>query len=245
MPVCQCNLFRSTPSGVDYANLDHGSYLHFATIGTNNGHDGYADADPFFMPSRMESVVDFSYRSTHAAVQVGKRIATFYYHSEPHHSYFDGCSAGGRQGISVASRYPDDFDGVIAGAPAIDWNNLLGAPTIWASHVVTGTPSDIPKDAWETVVAPEILKKCDGLDGLIDGIIVDPDACQFDPTTLLCAQKADSDPSGCLVQAQVDGLKEFHKPSMVLTEMSSSPDSTLEQKTTCRTVWGCPGLYHR
>ena len=164
------------------------------------------------MPHKVESIVDFSHRSVHAAAQVGKRIAAFYYRSEPHHSYFSGCSAGGRQGMSIASRYPDDFDGIIAGAPAFDWNNLLGAPTIWASHVAAKTSSYIPKDVWETVVAPEILKQCDWLDGRIDGIIANPDACQFDPTTLLCAQKTASDRFGCLIHAQVDGLKEFYKP---------------------------------
>ena len=164
------------------------------------------------MPYRLESVIDFSHRSIHATAQVGKRIATLYYHSEPHHSYYDGCSAGGRQGISIASRYPDDFDGIIAGAPAIDWENLAGAPTIWASHVAVNTSSYIPKDVWETVVAPEVLKQCDGLDGRIDGMIADPDACKFDPTTLLCTRKATGDSSGCLIQAQVDGLKEFYKP---------------------------------
>ena len=205
-------VLNASSLGTDFANLDYGSYLHFATIGTNNGHDGFSVPDPFLMPSRIESVVDFSHRSVHAAAQVGKKIATFYYHSEPHHSYFDGCSAGGRQGISIASRYPDDFDGIIAGAPAIDWNNLLGAPTLWASHVAVNTSSYIPKDVWETVVAPEILKQCDGLDGRIDGIIANPDVCQFNPTTLLCTRNAADDPPGCLIHAQVDGLKEFYKP---------------------------------
>ena len=164
------------------------------------------------MPHRIESVIDFSHRSIHATAQIGKRIATFYYHSEPHHSYYDGCSAGGRQGISIASRYPDEFDGIIAGAPAIDWENLLGAPTIWASRVAVNTSSYISKDIWETVVTPEVLKQCDGLDGRVDGMIADPDACQFDPTTLLCTRKAAGDPSGCLIQAQVDGLKKFYEP---------------------------------
>ena len=197
---------------MDYANLDHGSYLHFATIGTNNGHDGNFDAPAFLMPSQRESVTDFSHRSIHVAAQVGKKITSTYYGSDAHHSYYDGCSAGGRQGISAASRYPADFDGIIAGAPAIDWNDLIGASAIWASHVAFKTCSYIPTNVWETVVTPEILKQCDALDGLVDGIIANPDDCKFDPTTLLCTDKDAMDPSKCLIQAQVDGLKEFFQP---------------------------------
>ena len=197
---------------MDYANLDHGSSLHFATIGTNNGHDGNFNAPAFLMPSMDETVEDFAYRAVHVATQVGKRITSTYYGSDPHHSYYDGCSAGGRQGISAASRYPEDFDGVIAGSPGIDWHGLLGASAIWASRVAFKTCSHIPTALWDAVVGPEILRQCDGLDGRVDGIIADPDACRWDPTTLLCTDKDAHDPSKCLIQPQVDGLKKFYQP---------------------------------
>ena len=199
-------------SGVDYASLDHGSYLHFATIGTNNGHDGDLNASAFLMPEKNETVKDFSHRAVHVAARVGKKITSIYYHSEPHHSYYNGCSAGGRQGISVASRYPEDFDGIIAGSPGIDWNNLLGAPAIWASHFAFEARSYIPPALWNDVVGKEILKQCDGLDGLDDNIIADPEACHWDPTTLLCTDKDVHDPSKCLIQPQVDGLKKLYEP---------------------------------
>jgi feruloyl esterase len=199
-------------SGVDYANLDHGSYLHFATIGTNNGHNGNFDAAPFLMPSRNETVTDFAYRAIHVAAQVGKNLTSIYYGSAPHHSYYDGCSAGGRQGISAASRYPEDFDGIIAGSPAVDWNYLLGSSGIWASHVAFKSPSYIPANLWNTTVTQEVLKQCDALDGRVDGIIANPNVCQWDPTALLCTDKDVTNPSGCLIQPQVDGLKEFYKP---------------------------------
>ena len=160
----------------------------------------------------VKSLTDFSHRSIHVATQVGKKITSVYYGSDPHHSCYDGCSAGGRQGIFAAYHYPEDFDGVITGAPGIDWNNLLGAPGIWASRVAFGTCNYIPKKVWETVVTPEILKQCDALDGRIDGIIANPDDCQFDPTTILCTQEDSHNPSKCLIQSQVDGLKEFYNP---------------------------------
>ena len=119
--------------GIGYPTLDQGSALNFATISTNNGHDGNFDPLPFLMPSRVESVTDFAYRAVQVAAVLGKKIASAYYDAEPHHSYYNGCSAGGRQGFSVVSRYPDLFDGIVAGSPAVDWNRFLGAPAIWAS----------------------------------------------------------------------------------------------------------------
>ena len=207
----------SVTPGADYANLDYGSYLHFATIGTNNGHNGSFNGSAFLM---NETVVDFSHRAVHVAAQVGKNIASIYYGSDPHHSYYDGCSAGGRQGIAAAYRYPEDFDGVIAGTPGIDWNDLLGASAIWASHVAIGTNSWIPAEVWNTTIAQEVLKQCDHLDGRVDGIIADPDACQWDQTALLCMDKDTEDPPKCLTQPQVDGLKGFYEPIR-------NPDGTL------------------
>ena len=204
----------SVTLGVDYANLDYGSYMHFATIGTNNGHDGLADPSAFLMPAMTETVTDFSHRAVHVAAQVGKKVTSAYYGTDPHHSYYNGCSAGGRQGISVAYRHPEDFDGVIAGAPGVDWNGVVGAPAVWASHVAFKTPSYIPASVWNETVSPEILKQCDGLDGRVDEIIADPDACHWDPTTLLCTDRDANTPSKCLIQPQVDGLKEFYKPTL-------------------------------
>ena len=199
-------------AGVDHLNLDQGSYHHFAAIGTNCGWKGPGDEHSFLMPNGTETVTDFSHRSIHAAAQTGKQITSVYYKSPPHHSYYNGCSAGGRQGISAAYHYPDDFDGVIAGAPGIDWNNLLGSSAIWASHVANGTSSSIPLEVWKTTVKQEVLRQCDMLDGKRDDIIANPDDCDFDPTTLLCTDEDASDPSKCLTQRQVDGLTGFYKP---------------------------------
>lgn len=128
----------------------------------------------------------------------------------PHHSYYNGCSAGGRQGISVASRYPEDFDGIIAGTPALDWNNFVGAAAIWASYVADNTSSAIPLPLWDTLIAQEVLNQCDGLDGKVDGIITDPSLCSWNPDTLLCG--ADNNGTSCLTQDQVNGLKKLYQP---------------------------------
>ena len=197
-------------SGIGYPFLDHGSAHHFATIATNNGHDGSLVADPFLMPARIESVTDFSHRAVHVAVKIGKRLASRYYGVAPHHSYYNGCSAGGRQGISVASRYPEDFDGIIVGTPGVDWNRFMGASAIWASYVAANTSSAIPLPLWNTTITQEVLRQCDGLDGKVDGVITDPSRCSWNPETLLCGPKDDG--TSCLTQDQIDGLKKLYQP---------------------------------
>ena len=162
------------------------------------------------MPARTESLTDFSHRAVHVAAVLGKKIASIYYGVSPHHSYYNGCSAGGRQGISVASQYPEDFDGIITGAPGVNWNHLLGATGIWASYVAANTSNAIPIPLWSTVITPEILKQCDGLDGRMDGIIADPSLCSWNPDTLLCGPKDNG--TTCLTQDQVDGLRKFYQP---------------------------------
>lgn len=196
--------------GIEYPTLDHGSTLNFATIGTNNGHDGNLDPLPFLMPSHVESVTDFSHRAVQVSAVLGKKIASVYYGTEPHHSYYNGCSAGGRQGISVASRYPDLFDGIVAGSPAVDWNRFLGTPGIWANYVAVNTSSAIPLPLWGSVVTQEVLRQCDGIDGKVDGIITDPTLCKWNPDTLLCGPGQNV--TTCLTQPQIDGLKKLYQP---------------------------------
>jgi feruloyl esterase len=162
------------------------------------------------MPERTETVTDFTYRSIVVAAALGKEIAAAYYGSEPHHSYYNGCSSGGRQGISVAARYPDLFDGIVAGTPAVDWNPFLAAPAIQASYVASGSSSAISDDLWSDVIVPEVLNQCDALDGKVDGIIADTTLCSWNPDVLLCGPRDDT--STCLTQNQVDGLKKLYQP---------------------------------
>ena len=198
-------------SGIAYPTLDRGAYLNFASIGTNGGHNGALDPTPFLLPSKTETLIDFSYRAVHVSVGIGKQIASSYYGAAPHHSYYNGCSAGGREGIAVASKYPEDFDGIFAGSPAVDWNNFVGADGIWAAYVAANTSSAISPALWSTV-SQEILRQCDGLDGKVDGIIADPNLCQWNPDTLLCGPESNANATTCLSQDQADGLKKLYQP---------------------------------
>ena len=109
--------------GIDYFNIDYGASLHFATIGSDNGHDGNTGL-PFF--NHPEVINDFAYRAIHVEAIIGKVIVEAFYSNTPSKSYFLGCSTGGRQALQSALLYPDDFDGIVGGAPAVDWNHLVG-----------------------------------------------------------------------------------------------------------------------
>ncbi|KAJ6502270.1 tannase and feruloyl esterase [Mycena sanguinolenta] len=194
-----------------YNELDYGSSMHFATVGSNNGHDGYTGL-PFL--GHPEVLNDFAFRSIHAEAVIGKQIVEAYY-GKPHtKAYYLGCSTGGRQGTQAALQYPEDFDGILAGAPATDFNRLLhwmgmtaraiGAPNPPAAPA----PEFIPPELWR-VVAEEVLAQCDTLDGVRDEIITEPDACDFRPEALACGGGSNE---RCLTPPQVEALHKIYAP---------------------------------
>ncbi|KAF7349303.1 Carboxylic ester hydrolase [Mycena sanguinolenta] len=195
---------------IDYPNLDYGSALHFATVGSNNGHDG-GSGSPFL--GHPEVINDFAFRAIHVETVIGKQIVEAYYGRPHSKSYYLGCSTGGRQGTQAALKFPEDFDGIIAGAPATDFNHLVHWTNILASYVGApapdSSPAFIPPELWKTVAA-EVMRQCDGLDGVLDGIVTEPDACDFRPEALLCRSGAALD--ACLTPPQVEALRKIYSP---------------------------------
>ncbi|KAK7045815.1 hypothetical protein VNI00_007224 [Paramarasmius palmivorus] len=193
--------------GVNYGDLAYTSALGFAASGANNGHDGNTGA-PF--EGKPEVVKDFAYRSIHTNVVTGKQITKMFYGMPHQKSYYFGCSTGGRQGLKSVQDFPEDFDGVLAGAPAANFNAL----TSWSGHFlgITGPPGSetfISSDLWVGLIRESVLKQCDGIDGVEDGIIEDPDVCEYDPSVLLCGE---GQTTGCLTQAQVETVKGVYSP---------------------------------
>jgi feruloyl esterase len=177
--------------------------LGFATVGANNGHNGTAGL-PFY--NNTEVVHDFSDRSIHLGVVVGKQVSAQYYGSPHTKSYYLGCSTGGRQGFKAVQSYPEDFDGVVAGAPALAFANL----TSWSGsfYPIFGDRNSstfVPIPLW-TTIHEEILRQCDGLDGVADGILEDPTLCQFRPEALICG--ASKNGTNCLTPAQAGAVRE-------------------------------------
>ncbi|KAK7948900.1 tannase and feruloyl esterase [Apiospora aurea] len=184
---------------VEYKNLAYGTANGLATVGTNNGHNG-TRGDTFYQNDDV--VADFGWRSLHTSVVVGKKLTALFYGAAASKSYFIGCSLGGRQGIHSAEVFPDDFDGIVAGAPAVDFNNLYSSRARYFTVTgADGAQSFIAADTWKTTIHDEVLRQCDGIDGAMDGIIEDPTLCKFQPETLLCGAKTDG--GDCLTDAQV------------------------------------------
>ncbi|KAJ7616742.1 Tannase/feruloyl esterase [Mycena rosella] len=194
--------------GIPYDELDNGSSLHFAVVASNSGHDGDT-ALPFL--NNPEVLNDFSFRSVHIEAVIGKQIVQAYYGRPQDKAYFLGCSTGGRQGTKSALEYPEDFDGIIVGAPAIDFNHLVHWTGMLGRHLGAPdatSPAYIPLDSW-SFIAQEVLRQCDGIDGVMDGIITEPDACDFRPETLLCRETSSK---ACLTRPQVEALKKIYSP---------------------------------
>jgi hypothetical protein len=146
----------------------------------------------------------------HTNAVIGKEVTELFYHKPHAKSYFLGCSQGGRQGIGAAEKFPGDFDGIVAGAPALDFNNLIS----WRAsfYPITGSSSDpsfIKPELWSGLIHDEVLRQCDGLDGVKDGIIEHPDLCEFDPKAIEC--HGDST-ARCLTTMQVDQVRKIFSP---------------------------------
>jgi hypothetical protein len=180
----------------------------YAVVSTDGGHQGKNPGDASFGVD-PEARADYQYRSTDLVVGVAKKIVASYYGRKPDHSYMVGCSNGGREGMIAAQRYPSDFDGVVAGDPAFNLTNAAIAEAWFTIKFADISPKDTTgkpllyqalSDSDLNLLSAAVLKKCDSLDGLADGIIDNPEACHFDPVVLQCkAEKNDS----CLSEAQV------------------------------------------
>ncbi|OAA73345.1 Tannase/feruloyl esterase [Cordyceps fumosorosea ARSEF 2679] len=194
---------------IKYPDLAYGSAHGFATLGTNNGHEG---ASARAMLNNEDVIVDFSHRALHTGTGAGRLLAEAFYGAAPARSYYLGCSLGGRMGVQAADLHPDDYDGIVAGAPAVDFNLLQGQRAMF--YNVTGAPGSsdyVPVETWRRLIHDEVLRQCDALDGVADGIIEVPSRCRFDPGTLLCDDHhGGSGAAACLNEAQVRQLRRIY-----------------------------------
>jgi feruloyl esterase len=178
----------------------------YATASTDTGH---ADANASFAIGHPEKVIDFAYRAVHEMAVKSKAIIATFYGRAPGFSYFTGCSTGGRQGLMEAQRYPEDFDGIIAGAPANN-QTRLSAWRIAVEAKILQSPASVVPPAKLALLNRAVLAACDAIDGVTDGLLTDPRQCQFDPRTLLC-RSADRD--DCLTARQIDAVKTGYAPA--------------------------------
>jgi hypothetical protein len=190
---------------IDTMQLGTAIKAGYAATATDTGHAG-SPVDAAWAVGHPEKVIDFGHRGIHEMTRVAKALVQTYYGKAPQRSYFAGCSDGGREALMEAQRYPEDFDGILAGAPANNWTPLL-ATAGYDTQALTLDPASFIPPAKIATIAEAVNAACDELDGVPDGILNDPRQCHFDPTTIQCKAE-DSDK--CLTAPQVAALKKLY-----------------------------------
>ena len=198
----------------------------YATASTDTGHTGNSAS----FALNPEKLIDFAWRSEHEMTVKAKTIVAAFYGDAPKFSYWNGCSAGGRQALKEAQRFPEDFNGIIAGAPGADWTGRAAAALRVAQAMHKDDASNIAAAKYPAIHAAA-LEACDALDGVKDGVIENPRSCRFDPQVLECKG---AETSSCLTKPQVEMARTIYASGKSGREISSlEPGSELGWAT-----WG-------
>jgi len=184
------------------ASMVTGLTRGYAVTGNDTGHQG---DDRAWMADRTK-VRDWGHSATHLATGPAKALVAAYYGRPAQYAYFQGCSTGGAQAMEEAQFYPEDYDGIVAGAPGMSYAHLM-LSFLWGLKAADRPGALIPDDKL-ALLHQAVLAACDAQDGVEDGLVSDPQACRFDPATLRCrpAQTA-----GCLTPAQVDTARLIYR----------------------------------
>lgn len=178
----------------------------FAVAATDDGHqnkDALDGLTPNWALGHPEKVIDFGYRALHETAVMSKTAMQGYFSKPASQAYFMGCSDGGREALMEAERYPEDFNGIVAGAPANHWTHHF-AGFVWNELALNAKPESRISPGQLPAIERAALEACDELDGVKDGLIEDPRKCHFDPSVLLCRGAPTAD---CLTQPQIDAVK--------------------------------------
>jgi feruloyl esterase len=188
----------------------------YATASTDTGHTGNTAS---FALGHPEKVVDFGWRAVHEMTVVSKKVVASYYDAGPRFSYWNGCSAGGRQALKEAQRFPADFDGIIAGAPGLDWTGRA-SQAVYVAQALQKDESARLTSAKTRLVHEAVLAACDARDGVKDGVVDDPKTCSFNPAMLQCKG---ADDGSCLTPAQVNTVRMLYSPQVNSTTKRAIP----------------------
>ena len=191
---------------IDYHAMGLAVIQGYATAGTDTGHAARGTSATWAI-GHPEKIIDFGYRAIHEMTVVGKTTAKAFFGEAPKHAYFASCSNGGRQALMEAQRYPEDYDGILAGAPANYWTHLLTS-ALYDAQTTTNDPASYIPSGKVPAIANAVLAACDAKDSVKDGIVSDPRKCGFDPATLACKER---DADSCLTAPQVTALKKLYQ----------------------------------
>jgi feruloyl esterase len=193
-------------SGGNAAAVNRPAALGFAAGATDTGHEGGSPAFALGADGRLnwQAIRNFAHVGIHEMTVTGKALTQAMYGVAPSRSYFNGCSTGGRQGVMEAQRYPLDYDGIVAAAPAINWTNLL-MQSLWGSMLMNAASNPVASCKLAAATAAAI-EACDAIDGVKDGVIEDPNRCTYDPKALVGKSAGDC---GAFTQADADIVRKL------------------------------------
>ena len=193
-------------SGPPIASLTDQVRRGYAVASTNTGHDGDG-GDAKFAVGHPERLTDFGWRAVPEMTVKAKAVTQAFYGRAPQRAYWIGCSTGGKQGLTEAQRFPEDYDGIIGGAPANNWAPLMTATAAQVIAAIADSASYLRAPA-RRLLHNAVMKTCDALDGVQDGVLEDPRRCRFDPASLQCTT-AQADTT-CLTSAQVVAARRIY-----------------------------------
>jgi feruloyl esterase len=213
MPVSNWNgKYQAVGNGAFNGNINYGAMKAalargYAASSTDGGHTGN---NASFGLGHPEKVTDFGWRAMHETAVASKAIIAAFYGGAPKFSYFNGCSAGGRQAMKAAQRFPADFNGIIAGAPGLDWTGRAAQAVRIAKHLEQNEAARLGQPQRE-LLHTAVVAACDLLDGVKDGVLENPKRCTFDPGVLQCKGSADA---SCLTTPQVETARMIYSAAM-------------------------------
>jgi feruloyl esterase len=190
--------------------LNHGLRRGYASATSDSGHAGTSVTDGRWALDNPGAEADWGWRAVTETARVSRDLVRAFYRKPASRSYFAGCSTGGRMGLMAAQRFPHDFDGIVAGAPALDYTGLVATQLAWIVQANTAADgNEILDRAKVPLVAKAVLESCDRIDGQRDGLIDDPRRCDWKPAQLQCKGAAAAD---CLTAQEIGVLDHWYMP---------------------------------
>lgn len=193
---------------ISYSAMAEALTRGYAVVSTDTGHRaGDVPFDASWALGRPDLVEDFGHRALHLATLHGKTVTEAFYGSAPSYAYYVGCSKGGQQGLMEAQRYPNDYDGLLVGDPANDWTRFYAGAHLWYSLATLADPASYIPPQKLPALGEAVNAACDELDGIADGVLLDPRRCTFDPGPLTCPDGVDD--ATCLTRPQVQAVRKI------------------------------------
>jgi feruloyl esterase len=201
--------FQGVGNGANAGSIGYGAMATalkrgYAAASTDTGHETQNARDGAWAIGHPELLEDFAYRAIHVMTDNGKKIVGQFYSQPAKYSYFVACSTGGRQALMEAQRFPNDYDGIIAGAPAINWTQFQAGGHMYVASLFNRDPESYLPATKLKALGAAVNASCDQLDGIKDGILADPRKCTFDAKALQC--EAGKDDVSCLTPKQVTAV---------------------------------------